>query len=239
MTTTMAPKPADFVDSVLLLRPQLAVFDCDGTLWAGDAGEGFFDWELKRGVVSDDVVRWARPRYADYKAGKVSEEQMCGEMVTMHSGLAESDVQRAATQYFDEKFVSQIFPEMRELVRRLHDSGCDVWAVSSTNEWVIRAAMKHFGIDEGKILATAVKIENGLITNRLVRVPSGEGKPRAIRDVIQKDPDAAFGNSRWDTDMLAIARHAFAVNPNPDLESAAGERGWTIYRPVLGNSDSV
>jgi len=228
----MSPKPADFVDSVLRLQPQLAVFDCDGTLWAGDAGEGFFDWELSRGVVSDDIVRWARPRYADYKAGKVTEEQMCGEMVTMHSGLAESDVQRAARQYFDETFVHQIFPEMRELVHRLHHSGCDVWAVSSTNEWVIRAAMKHFGIDEKKILAAAVKVENGRITDQLIRVPSGEGKPRAIRDVIKKDPDAAFGNSRWDADMLQIARHAFAVNPNPDLESTARDRGWTIYQPM-------
>jgi len=233
MTTSIASKPADFVESVLRLQPQLAVFDCDGTLWAGDAGEGFLDWEVTRGVVSEDIARWVRPRYADYKAGKVSEEQMCEELATMHSGLAEAEVQRAAKQYFDENFASRIFPEMRELVRRLHDSGCDVWAVSSTNEWVIRAATKHFGIDERKILATAVKIENGLITNRLVRVPSGEGKPRAIRDVIQKDPDAAFGNSRWDTDMLAIARHAFAVNPNPDLESTARERGWTTYWPDL------
>lgn len=219
------------MDSVLRLQPHLAVFDCDGTLWSGDAGEGFFDWELKRSVVSEDVVRWARPRYADYKAGKVSEEQMCGEMVAMHGGLAESEVQRAAQQYFDENFVSRIFPEMCELVRRLQDSGCDVWAVSSTNQWVIRAAMKHFGIDEKKILAAAVKIENGRITDQLIRVPSGEGKPRAIRDVIRKDPDAAFGNSRWDADMLAMARHAFAVNPNPDLQKTAQERGWTTYWP--------
>jgi phosphoserine phosphatase len=236
MTTTTAPSPANFVESVLRLQPRLAVFDCDGTLWAGDAGEGFFDWELNRGVVSDDIVRWARPRYADYKAGKVSEEQMCGEMVTMHSGLAESEVQRAAKQYFDENFVSRIFSEMRELVRRLQDSSCDVWAVSSTNEWVIRAAMRHFGIDKTKILAASVKIERGHITDQLMRVPSGEGKPRAIRDVIKKDPDAAFGNSRWDADMLAIAHHAFAVNPNPDLESTARERGWTTYWP-LGKSN--
>ena len=26
-----------------------------------------------------------RARYADYKAGKVSEDDMCGEMVTMHA----------------------------------------------------------------------------------------------------------------------------------------------------------
>jgi HAD superfamily phosphoserine phosphatase-like hydrolase len=227
------PTPAAFVESVLHLHPQLAVFDCDGTLWAGDAGEGFFDWELDHGVVSDDVVRWARPRYADYKAGKVSEDGMCGEMVTMHKGLTESEVQQAAKQYFDATFVRQIFPEMRDLVRRLQDSGCDVWAVSSTNEWVIRAAMQHFGIAEKKILAASVKIENGRITGQLIRVPSGEGKPRAIRDVIKKDPDTAFGNSRWDADMLAMVRHGFAVNPNPDLETMARKRGWTIYWPVV------
>ncbi len=231
MTTTTTPKSAAFLESVLHLQPQLAVFDCDGTLWAGDAGERFFDWELKQGLLSDDVARWARTRYTDYKAGKVSEDDMCGEMVTIHSGLAESEVQQAARQFFDENFVGQIFPEMRELIRRLQGSGCDVWAVSSTNEWVIRAAMKHFGIDEEKILAAAVKIENRRITDQLIRVPSGGGKPKAIREVIRKAPDAAFGNSRWDADMLAIARHAFAVNPNPDLEKMAQTRGWTVYWP--------
>jgi HAD superfamily phosphoserine phosphatase-like hydrolase len=236
MNTTNKSSSSDFVDSVLALRPQLAVFDCDGTLWAGDAGERFFDWELKRGLLPDDVARWARARYADYKAGKVSEEDMCGEMVTIHRGLVESEVQRAAKEFFDERFVPQLFPGMQELIRRLQDSGSDIWAVSSTNEWVIQAAMRHFKIDQKKILAAAVEIDNGRITDRLIRVPSGAGKPRAIRDVIRKDPDAAFGNSRWDADMLAIARHGFAVNPNPDLEQMARAKGWTIYQPVLENN---
>jgi HAD superfamily phosphoserine phosphatase-like hydrolase len=224
-------KSADFLESVLHLQPQLAVFDCDGTLWAGDAGERFFDWEIKRRVLPDDVAQWARSRYAEYKAGKVSEDQMCGEMVTIHKGLAESEVLQAAQEFFDENFVRQIFAEMRELIRRLQGSGCDVWAVSSTNEWVIRAAMQHFGIAEKKILAASVKIENGRITDQLIRVPSGGGKPLAIREVIGKNPDLAFGNSRWDADMLAIARHGFAVNPNPDLEKKAHEKGWTVYWP--------
>jgi HAD superfamily phosphoserine phosphatase-like hydrolase len=231
LAPSITPKASIFVEEVLRLQPRLAVFDCDGTLWAGDAGEGFFDWELKRGVLSEEVVRWARPRYADYRAGKVVEDDMCGEMVTMHRGLTEAQVQQAANQFFEDNFVSRIFPEMRELVSRLRQLGCDVWAVSSTNEWVIRAGMKHCGIPENRILAAAVEIENGIVTDRLVRVPTGAGKPAAIRDVIRKDPDAAFGNSRWDTEMLAIARHAFAVNPNPDLEKTARERGWTVYWP--------
>jgi len=231
LAPSITPKASIFVEEVLRLQPRLAVFDCDGTLWAGDAGEGFFDWELNRGVLSEEVVRWARPRYADYRAGKVVEDDMCGEMVTMHRGLTEAQVQQAANQFFEDNFVSRIFPEMRELVGRLRQLGCDVWAVSSTNEWVIRAGMKHCGIPENRILAAAVEIENGIVTDRLVRVPTGAGKPAAIRDVIRKDPDAAFGNSRWDTEMLAIARHAFAVNPNPDLGKTARERGWTVYQP--------
>jgi len=231
VTATPSTKAAEFIESVLRLQPRLVVFDCDGTLWAGDAGERFFDWELKRRLVSDEIVRWARARYADYKAGVVSEDDMCAEMVTLHLGLVESEVQAAAREFFDENFVSQIFSEMRQLVDRLHKNGCEIWAVSSTNEWVIQAGMRHFDIPENRILAAAVKVENGVITDRLTRVPSGEGKPRAIRDVIRRNPDAAFGNSRWDAAMLKIARHAFAVNPNLDLEETAREQGWKIYFP--------
>jgi HAD superfamily phosphoserine phosphatase-like hydrolase len=222
---------SSFIDSVVGLNPRLAVFDCDGTLWSGDAGEGFFDWELKRGVVSDEIVRWARGRYADYRLGKVSEDEMCGEMVTIHEGLKESDVLALGRQFFEENYASRIFPEMRELITRLRAGGCDVWAVSSTNQWVIREAMEHTGIDRDKILAASAEVKNGVITGNLTRLPSGPGKPKAILEVIKKVPDAAFGNSRWDANMLGLAKHAFAVNPNPDLEKLAQEKSWTIYWP--------
>jgi len=220
----------EFVDSVLRLAPQVAAFDCDGTLWSGDAGETFFDWEIKKGLVTADVARAMRARYAEYKAGKVSEEDMCGEMVTMHKGISEEAMMEAATEFMTFSFPGRVFPEMQKLVCQLREKGCDIWAVSSSNEWVIRAGVKQFGIKPKRILAAKVEIEDGIVTDRLVRVPSGPGKPQALREV-QKTIDAAFGNSRWDTDMLAIAQHAFAVNPNPDLEAVARQRGWTIYFP--------
>lgn len=223
---------SSLIDSVLGLNPQLAVFDCDGTLWSGDAGEGFFDWELKCGVFSDEIVRWARARYADYRAGKVTEDEMCGEMVTMHQGLKETDVLALAREFFEQNFVSRIFAEMRELIARLQNTGCDVWAVSSTNQWVVREALPHVGIPAGKMLAASAEVKDGVITGNLTRLPSGPGKPKAILEVIGQIPDAAFGNSRWDADMLTLAKHAVAVNPNPDLEKLAREKTWTIYRPA-------
>jgi HAD superfamily phosphoserine phosphatase-like hydrolase len=229
MTTT--PKSSAFIESILQLRPDLAVFDCDGTLWSGDVGERFFNWELNHGVVSDEVVRWARARHAEYKAGNVSEDDMCGEMATLHKGLLEAEVLRLSADFFAEHFTRRIFPEMRQLVAELQSSGCDVWAVSSTNQWTIQAAMEHFGIDKGKILAALSKVENGIITDQLVRVPSGIGKPKAILEVVGRPPDVSFGNSRWDADMLRISRYPVAVNPNPDLEELARDREWTIYWP--------
>ena len=226
---------SNLIDSVLSFNPRLAVFDCDGTLWSGDAGEGFFAWELKRGVLSDDLARWARARYADYRAGKVSEDDMCGEMVTLHAGLRESEVLGLARAFFEANFVSRIFSEMRELIRRLQATGCDVWAVSSTNEWVIREAMPHIGISPEKILAASAEVKNGVVTDKLIRVPSGPGKPKAILEVIGQVPDVAFGNSRWDAEMLTLARYPVAVNPNPDLEKLAREKTWTIYWPAASN----
>jgi HAD superfamily phosphoserine phosphatase-like hydrolase len=228
----LLPAAQAFIETILQLNPQVAAFDCDGTLWSGDAGERFFDWELRMAeIVPARLAPALRDRYAAYKRGEVDEMTMCGEMVTLHRGIREIDLMDAAQRFFDEFFVTQIFPEMKELISRLQQNSCDVWAVSSSNEWVIRAAMRYFNIPENRILAAKVRLENGAATDRLIRVPSGNGKPQALRESVKKTIDAAFGNSRWDTEMLEMAGHAVAVNPNPDLEAKARERGWLIYFP--------
>ncbi len=236
-TEAFLPATNEFLDSVLRLKPRVAAFDCDGTLWSGDLGECFFDWEFREpyvfrdGPARESLGRKWRDRYAAYKRGEVDEITMCGEMVTLHEGISEGQMMEAAIRFFDEVFTNQIFPEMRELVRRLQNDGCEVWAVSSSNEWVIRASMRHFGIPQNRILASKVKVEKEIATDRLIRVPSGDGKPQALREVVNQPVEVAFGNSRWDAAMLAMAKHAFAVNPNPDLEALARSRGWRVYFP--------
>ena len=237
--TRLASRQTEFIASVLSLRPRVAAFDCDGTLWSGDAGEGFFSWELQQGLVSEEIAQWARARYADYKAGLVDEDTMCGEMVTMHCGLREETVQQACDTYFAQGIAANIFPEMQQLVERLQVSGCDVWAVSSSNQWIIRSAMRYFAIPQNRILAAEVAIQNGAlgptITDRLIQVPSGPGKVEAIRFALQsspdRSPDCAFGNAIWDREMLAISKHPFAINPNPDLQKIALANGWRVYQP--------
>lgn len=232
MTIAKLSSQQEFVNSVLALDPQIAVFDCDGTLWSGDSGADFFYWQIRRNMLPPEIAKWALERYADYKRGNVGEETMCGEMVTISAGLVEQDLEAAAKQFFDEIVELRIFPEMLELAQLLQASGCELWAVSSTNVWVVAEGAKRFGIPPERVLAACARTKAGKITRDLVRVPSGHAKASAIREVLGKRIDACFGNSMHDLAMMEIAEHPFAVNPNADLEKIACERGWRIYRPV-------
>jgi phosphoserine phosphatase len=235
--TSLTVAQVEFIESVLALHPRVAAFDCDGTLWSQDAGEGFFSQELKEGLVSEEIANDMRARYADYRAGKVAEDVMCGEMVAMHRGLHEARVQQACDAYFAQAIAPNIFPEMRELVERLGAAGCDVWAVSSSSQWIIRSGMTYFGILNNRILATEVAVENGVITDRLIRVPSGPGKSEALRSVLQSALDCAFGNAIWDREMLAMSKRPFAINPNPNLKEIALANGWNVYQPKNNRGD--
>ena len=227
------PSASQFVQSVLDLKPAIAVFDCDGTLWAGDAGEGFFYWAMDHGLMRKDVAAQAAARYCDYKAGKVDEETMCGEMVTIHSGYAIRDLERGAEEFFREKIAMHIFPAMQELTMQLADSGCDLWVVSSTNGWVVRAGARRFGIPPDHVLAACASVENGCCSSRLLRVPTDEAKAAALRERFPNGGiHVTFGNSVHDVAMLELAKHAFAICPDATLASVAHERGWMIYDPT-------
>jgi len=85
---------------------------------------------------------------------------MCGEMVTMHQGISEEKLMAAAARFFRNKFfVEQIFPEMRELVRRLRENlaaPCGCFFFERVGD---PRSMKYFGIPETRILAAKVEVE--------------------------------------------------------------------------------
>ena len=223
---------SDFHRAVLALAPRVAVFDCDGTLWSGDAGYGFMQWSIETGVVSRNAADWIDSRYRLYRSGDISELAICGEMVQLYTGLEESELRRAAATYFRSQIEPHIFPEMQRLLADLHATGCEIWAVSSTNNWVIEKGVRDFGIPPGRVLAAEVAVQDGLITSTLVDVPTDEGKALALERVNRAHPDVVFGNSIHDEAMLALARAPFAVNPTPALLEIAAERNWPVFIPA-------
>jgi phosphoserine phosphatase len=229
----------EFERLVLESHPQAAVFDCDGTLWSGDSGYGFMVWSLEQGLVSRSTSDWIDTRHRAYQSGKVSELQICGEMVQIYAGLREQELRAAAAQYVREFVRGHVFPEMVSLVAALRQAGVELWAVSSTNRWVVAEGIREFGIAEERLLAAEVRVSQGIISSEIVDVPTDEGKAEALRRVGLASPDAAFGNSIHDLAMLEIARHAFPVNPSPALLEAAAKNGWGYFRPASAEGVSA
>ncbi len=216
---------------VFQANPKIAVFDCDGTLWSGDSGHGFMVWSLEQGIVSRSTSDWMDTRYRAYVAGTIGEAQICGEMVQIYSGLREQELRSVAARYFAEHVQPHIFSEVAALVAKLRAANVELWAVSSTNKWVVAEGVRNFGIPEERVLAAEVKVVDGIITSDLVDVPTGPAKAAALRRVGLPHPDAVFGNSLHDLAMLEIAAHPFPVNPSPALLEECAKRHWGYFRP--------
>ncbi len=221
----------EFEQLVLAADPKVAVFDCDGTLWGGDAGYGFMAWSLEQGLVSRSTSDWIDTRHRAYQAGQVSELVICGEMVRIYAGLRDQELRAAAAQYVQEFVRPRVFPELASLVATLLKKGVEIWAVSSTNRWVVAEGVRDFGIPEDRILAAEVRVAAGTITSEILDVPTDEGKVASLARVGITTPDAVFGNSIHDLAMLEIARRAFPVNPSQALLDAAAKHGWGFFRP--------
>jgi phosphoserine phosphatase len=163
--------------------------------------------------------------------GEVSEAAICGEMVQMYQRLREEEMRRAARAFFEKQIERNIFPEMLALVEELRGDGVDIWAVSSTNNWVIEEGVRRFGIPADRVLAARVEVKDGMVTDVLLDVPTDEGKVAALARAGVTAPDAVFGNSVHDAAMLGIARRAFPVNPTPGLVERSAQAGWPVYYP--------
>src|SRR5262249_4461338 len=134
-----------------------AVFDCDGTLWPGDAGADFLLWEVEHEVVSPAVAAKALKQFLAYSRGEIGEREFWGEMVTMHQGMCWKKVSDAGRAFFAENTGTQFYDTMRAVVTALQERGCAIWLVSASNEWVIRAAAESLGIGENHVLAARTR----------------------------------------------------------------------------------
>jgi phosphoserine phosphatase len=230
----------EFHARVHALSPKVAVFDCDGTLWSGDAGSSFMRWTIDTGLIAPDVVSWLNDRYEGYKHGEVSELAICGEMVQCYRSLPIDTLRAAAADFFRTFIEPNIFPEMLQLITELQANGTEIWAVSSTCDWVIEEGVKRFNIPANRVLAAKVAAVDGLATDQLLDVPTDEGKVASLLGVGITAPDAVFGNSVHDAAMLAVARTggAFPVNPSADLLRRAANERWPAYYPASVSATS-
>jgi phosphoserine phosphatase len=219
-----------FVADVLATDPRVVAFDCDGTLWHGDAGEDFFLWSIGRGLAQPRRAKQALLVWEQYRVALAGEEEVWRALAGMYAGTPVESLRAAADEFVEEHILPRVYPEMRALLEALAARRVEVWAVSASNEWVIEAACARLGIVPKHVLATSVAVEDGCATSRVGTVPTDQGKVRVLREHGVSVLDCAFGNTVHDFEMMTLARTAFAINPEPALAQIARTWRWKVQR---------
>jgi HAD superfamily phosphoserine phosphatase-like hydrolase len=211
-----------------------AAFDADGTLWSSDVGEGLQEALVCEGVLPARVkAEYERLRARDFVRAYAFATQAL-------AGLREAWLRERAREFFAGSFAGRIFPEMRSLLREISDRGARNWIASASNRWVVEAGAGALGVPPERVLAMAVEVAGGVLTDRLVEPSvSGEGKAEVLRRHLRDPPALVAGNSVNDLAMLRMAKKvALVVNADPgpdprtgeDLLAEAAARGWVTRR---------
>jgi phosphoglycolate phosphatase-like HAD superfamily hydrolase len=207
---------------------RLATFDQDGTLWVEQPIYTQIVFALDRVVeLAPKHPEWnkkqpfkaviARDRAA---MAKFSDKDLEKIMVATHTGMSTDEfgpiakawLERAKDSRWKRPYTELIYQPMLEVMQYLRDNGYTTYIVTGGGQEFVRVyADKVYGIPREHIIGSAIKTKFTYAKDGkpiLMRPPklllndNFSGKPEDIYLFTGRSPQAAFGNSTGDREML-------------------------------------
>lgn len=216
----------------------LALFDLDNTLLAGDSDFEWAQFLISRGVV-DREVQEARniEFYEHYKAGTLDIDAFLAFQLAplARHGRAELDVWHA--EYMARHIRPIVTGPARALVRRHLEAGDLCAIVTATNSFVTGPIAREFGIPYLIGTIPAVDVASGAFSGTPTGVPSFQaGKITRVEAWLESQglwwgsfADSYFySDSHNDLPLLQKVSRPVAVDPDDKLRAHAAEQGWPV-----------
>jgi HAD superfamily hydrolase (TIGR01490 family) len=214
----------------------LALFDLDNTLLAGDSDYEWGQFLVDRGVLdAAEYEAQNREYYAQYVAGTLDIHEFLGFALRPLAEHEPGDLARWHADFMRTRILPMIHDRSRALVGR-HREGGDLCAiVTATNSFVTGPIAREFGV--AHLLATEPESANGRFTGRVAGTPCfREGKIRRVGDWLSGlglalatfASSTFYSDSHNDLPLLERVTEPVAVDPDPQLEAEAVRRGWRV-----------
>ena len=215
---------------------QLALFDLDNTLLAGDSDFEWAQFLIAKGVL-DRELHEAKNRgfFDDYKAGTLDIHAFLDFQLQPLTRHPRTELDAWHREFMTTRILPIAGDKARALVRSHLDSGALCAVVTATNSFVTAPIAREFGIPH--LIATIPAQHDGQFTGQPRGTPSfREGKISRVEDWMESmgmwwssfERSWFYSDSHNDLPLMGKVSHPVAVDPDDKLRSHANAAGWPI-----------
>ncbi|MBF0658716.1 HAD family hydrolase [Psychrobacter sp. NG25] len=219
-------------------KKELALFDLDHTLLDVDSDYLWGEYIVNNGLVDEAQYRTANQEfYEQYIAGTLDATEYNEFVAQFLTTLPLARLHELREDYIKREIEPHIRPKAMEVLCQHIEKGHAVVIISATNDFVVSAIAKRFGIEAANVLSTPLEIKNERYTGKLADKPNfKEGKIYHLDKWVNKQQLAgvtfektyAYSDSKNDIPLLEWADVAICVSPDDALHAHALAHHWAV-----------
>jgi HAD superfamily hydrolase (TIGR01490 family) len=211
----------------------LAIFDLDHTLLAGDSDYLWGQFLVEQGRVDgDSYERQNRVFYEQYRDGTLDIDAFAAFSLAPLAAAEPEELYALRRRFVHEKIEPCVAPGAHALLQRHRSRGDILIITTATNRFITEPIAALLGVPH--LLATDPEMIGGRYTGRLEgHANFREGKVLRLRDWLERmrieyRHSTCYSDSHNDLPLLSFADTAVAVDPDPTLRAEAERRGWEM-----------
>lgn len=209
---------------------ELALFDLDNTLLAGDSDYLWGRYLVDQGLVDSAAYEEQnRKFFEDYKAGTLDIREFARFSLGRLGQFDPLELDRWRADFVERCIRPIVASGARALLDEHRQAGRTLLIITATNSYITRPIADLLGVEH--LLGTDGERVDGRFTGEIAGTPCfQEGKITKLQQWLADKPAVTrswfYSDSINDAPLLEWADYAFAVDACEGLAALALERGW-------------
>ena len=216
------------------MKQNLALFDLDNTLLAGDSDYNWSLFLIKQGLLDEKTHHERNEQfYLDYKNGNLDIYKFLAFQLKPLSEHSVADLNALHAKYMDSVIRPMMTQKAQDLVNQHKAQGDLCLVITATNSFVTKPIAQAYGI--AHLIGTDPEMVNGAYTGGVAGVPSfQEGKVTRLKlwlaergqELADFERSYFYSDSHNDLPLMKLVTHPVAVDADAKLTDYAQQHGW-------------
>ncbi|WP_024929468.1 HAD family phosphatase [Methylophilus sp. OH31] len=218
------------------MKQNLALFDLDNTLLAGDSDYNWSVFLISEGLLDAEQHKARNEQfYEDYKNGNLDIYAFLKFQLQPLSQHPKAFLDELHTKYMGTVIRPMMTQKAQDLVNQHKANGDLCMVITATNSFVTKPIATAYGIEN--LIGTDPEMVDGQFTGGVSGTPSfQQGKVTRLNDwlavrgqtLADFETSYFYSDSHNDLPLMKLVTNPVAVDADPTLTAYAGEHGWPL-----------